>query len=530
MALRAVPLSFSSAYLADPHFNPEPVEARSAALWKNLKKSLFGSDQGISFAMLRIEKQCQYPSEDSAVKVEELFVRLIKAFWPELKKWKLGSVQGIFSASDFIELQSIRNQYADLDLYTIWIRPEEGLRDKLRAVRAFDNRPAPEKLLEVKVWMKINANSVYLNQITELDLSHMGLRTLPLEIFKLKALKTLRLAGNPFTTFPYDLGVFPELEWYSLGENEVEVFPRDQIRRDPSRFVTAWENLKKSMVGSDCGISTEMSRIEEQCQYRSEGSSVKAQELFARLAKAFSPEFKKWGLGSVQETDCEKDFIELQALRNQHADEDLISIWTTPKTGLRDKLDAVGAFYYNPPPQRLLEVKFWLTRSTNADYLDQITELDLSWMALRTLPREIFGLKALKILKLEEGNFFTTFPYDLSAFPNLGKYTPGENALDRMQNKASFDAEVVCNLKSKQVLGVRVTVPMNSPCAWKQIYEFQWTGTSWEGEIPRAAEFTFVCIDHLVKRIFDEKKVGKSVVRINWEGQGVTFPAGEVQF
>lgn len=211
------------------HINPgRNFEREVAVCWDSFAKSLSGTDVGIQTEMLKIERLYQYPNRDFfSPKASILFNKLNETFFPEFREWHFRSKEKTIFTLDYIRLQGTRGEYADIDLCSIWSKDTSGLFATLRDLGAFNGKTIPQTLPEIKAWLNDDANSGYLNQITILDLTQIGLKTLPKELFKLKSLKNLQLSSNLFITFPYDLSAWAQLETLNLSSNMLEGFSCD---------------------------------------------------------------------------------------------------------------------------------------------------------------------------------------------------------------------------------------------------------------------------------------------------------------
>ncbi|MBS0603884.1 MAG: leucine-rich repeat domain-containing protein [Verrucomicrobia bacterium] len=99
-------------------------------------------------------------------------------------------------------------------------------------------------------------------------------------------------------------------------------------------------------------------------------------------------------------------------------------------------------FHGNPPPQTLAEIKAWFDDPANADRLNQIANLNLSNLGIKTIPPQITKCTQLRELDLYNNNIT-----DVSPLKNLGQL----QKLDLAQNKIT-DVSALQNLLQLQTL------------------------------------------------------------------------------
>lgn len=87
------------------------------------------------------------------------------------------------------------------------------------------NLPDLKAAAEISVWFKQRTSLPILAKITLLDLSGLGLTTLPSEINRLLNLTRLDLSNNQLQTLPKEIADMPKLENLSLANNKFQTLP-----------------------------------------------------------------------------------------------------------------------------------------------------------------------------------------------------------------------------------------------------------------------------------------------------------------
>lgn len=95
---------------------------------------------------------------------------------------------------------------------------------------------------------KIINECLKLDNLISLTLSGMSMQVFPENLYKLKTLKQLRVAGNNFNTIPTGLDKLSDLEILYLGDpisggNKILTFPKEIINLKKLRVLSLWGNM-----------------------------------------------------------------------------------------------------------------------------------------------------------------------------------------------------------------------------------------------------------------------------------------------
>jgi len=82
-----------------------------------------------------------------------------------------------------------------------------------------------------------------------LDLSNLGLTTLPLEIGQLRELKTLDVSGNHLTTLPPEIGMLRELKRLNVSRNQLTTLPPEIGKLGAMSILTAVDTQLTALPG-----------------------------------------------------------------------------------------------------------------------------------------------------------------------------------------------------------------------------------------------------------------------------------------
>ncbi|MBI3212019.1 MAG: leucine-rich repeat domain-containing protein [Simkania negevensis] len=102
---------------------------------------------------------------------------------------------------------------------------------------------------KIRSWMERESGlSGVLRNVTTLDLSNLGLTTLPMEVCKLVSLQRLNLAGNCLTSLPKEIGDLVALTSLWLKDNRLTSLPREIRNLTALRFLTLHNNRLTSLL------------------------------------------------------------------------------------------------------------------------------------------------------------------------------------------------------------------------------------------------------------------------------------------
>ncbi len=116
--------------------------------------------------------------------------------------------------------QRALKQYENEALETIWNR-------KLAEEFNLQNNPDLQTHEQIRAWLNDPNNAQQLQQITLLELSQLGLKTLPPEIGAFTNLQRLNLDHNQLHILPPEIGALTNLQTLSLDHNQLHTLPSE---------------------------------------------------------------------------------------------------------------------------------------------------------------------------------------------------------------------------------------------------------------------------------------------------------------
>ena len=240
---------------------------------------------------------------------------------------------------------------------------------------------------------------------TELNLSDIGLTTLPPEIGKLTALKVLSLGSNQLTSVPTEIGKLTDLLVLDLGNNQFTMLPREIGKLTALRVLFLSDNKLTA-------LPTEMSNLtalQTLILY-----SNKLTTLPTRIGNLAA--LQGLDLRSNQLTTLPTEIGKLTAL--QHLDLSSNQLTDIPK-----EIGNLKAL------QKLYLLSNQLTNvPTEIGKLKLLQELYLNSNQLSTLPMTIGGLTALQVLDLSS-NQLTKLPAEIGKLAELRVFDLSINKL-----------------------------------------------------------------------------------------------------
>ncbi len=341
-----------------------------------------------TYGMVRVADDADFP----LARVDELFLRFAEKLAPHFNAHFIQSENvaenemKLITEAHLAKLQQrVLKQYENEALVTIWkqkLAPEFNLQED----------PNLQTHEEIRAWLNNPENAEQLQQVTELELSGLFLKTLPPEIGRLTGLHTLYLQHNKLTSLPREIGSLTALQTLNLSYNQLTSLP-PEIDRLTTLQELYLSNNHLTSFPPEIGSLTAMQTL----------------DLRNNRLTSLPPEIS--GLTSLQ-----KLYLNYNQLTSLPCE--IISL-----TSLEMDHNLLTSL---PPEISRLSALEWLRLEHN-----QLTSLPpeiasltaLKWLHLRnnlftSLPREIGSLTALVVLSLFN-NKLTTLPPEISDLTSL---------------------------------------------------------------------------------------------------------------
>ncbi|MBS0653286.1 MAG: leucine-rich repeat domain-containing protein [Verrucomicrobia bacterium] len=191
--------------------------------WENLKQRAPIGPLNIPKMMQQIEQQLVRSGNSLADDINLLFAQFTHALRPMVVATLLPGEKFQVTEADLITLQArLEKHYEDEALQKIW---NQKLLPIFREQGAFQHVPLPHRVEEIRAWLNTPANQHMIQQVTELNLISLQLKTLPSEIGLFTGLQRLDLSYNRLNSLPDSIGNLNALTHLYLAGNQLSSLP-----------------------------------------------------------------------------------------------------------------------------------------------------------------------------------------------------------------------------------------------------------------------------------------------------------------
>ncbi len=386
-------------------------------------------------------------------RVHELYRRTVEKLNPHFDAHFAPTENRLITVGHLSTLQQrTLKQYENEALETIWNR-------KLAEEFNLQNNPDLQTHEQIRAWFNDPINAPQLQQITLLDLSQLGLKTLPPEIGALRNVQVLQLYNNQLRSLPPEIGALVNLHELNLNGNQFRSFPPqigvllnleklflsyNQLR-SLSPEISALTNLKELTLSNNqlCSLPSKIGALTnlqelrlDRNQLRSLPSEIGALHNLQRLElhnnQLSSLPSEIGTLGNLEALGLSLN--KLRSLPTEIGNLGNLQELLISNNHLRSLPTEIGTL---ANLQMLdLDNNQLCSLPTEIGALGNLEVLDLNNNLLRSLPTEIGALSALRQLELS-CNQLRSLPSEISALTNLQELSLDRNQLRSLPSEIS---------------------------------------------------------------------------------------------
>ena len=200
-------------------------------MWNDLNAKVPEGALGLQTILADIESAYDPADADDSTepKFAGFFRKLTEAFSSELIEAGFPHSDRIpCSWADYERIQkTLQRKWSDKTLLILWGNVGSNFSEKLSKAGAFKKSQIPEKPRQIRAWLSKSKNKVYLDGITQIDLTQLGVRVCPTAINYFKNLQVLNLRFNELRSFSCDLRPCMDLKRLCLSNNKIQKFAPD---------------------------------------------------------------------------------------------------------------------------------------------------------------------------------------------------------------------------------------------------------------------------------------------------------------